>query len=196
MALRSCHAARGCSHGTGNGGGRPQRAVSCALSGSGSGSGNGTSSGSPGTSNRGPKNSHASTSGRGSAAPPAWRWPRGAARLSLAASLSCVPPGSVGGSGGWNGGWGGQGGGGGSDGWAQPGGSGANVLGDVALSEAPEMVEEVVLIDVGGAQWQGVRAGDGPLLQRSASAKAGRAHARAHARTRPRAPGCVPRVQA
>jgi hypothetical protein len=58
------------------------------------------------------------------------------------------------GSGGGSGGGGeGRGGWGGGDGGALPGSGGApasNVLGDVALNEAPDMVEEVILMDVGG----------------------------------------------
>lgn len=60
--------------------------------------------------------------------------------------------GGVGGAGGYNGGWnGGSGGGGGGD-WSLPGHNSpaSNVLGDVAVNEAPEMVEEVILLDVGG----------------------------------------------
>jgi hypothetical protein len=67
----------------------------------------------------------------------------------------------IGGIGGWSGGngWGGHGGNG--WGWGQGGmpGSGHggaaanNVLGDLALSDATELVEEVVLLDVGGERW-------------------------------------------
>ncbi len=75
--------------------------------------------------------------------------------------MSCITFASMtglGGGGGIGGGSGrsggdGQGGWGGGDGGALPGSGGApasNVLGDVALNEAPDMVEEVILIDVGG----------------------------------------------
>jgi len=63
-----------------------------------------------------------------------------------------------GGFGGWNGGgYGGNGGGGGGD-WSLPGSGGAhpsNVLADLAVNEAPEMVEEVILLDVGGMRCGG-----------------------------------------
>ncbi len=67
--------------------------------------------------------------------------------------LACaVGSGSSGGSGGWGSNGGGGGGGWGGDG-SLPGSGGiqpSNVLADIAVSDTPELVEEVILLDIGG----------------------------------------------
>eukprot|EP00983_Pelagomonas_calceolata_P130063 1161658-Pelagomonas_calceolata.AAC.3 len=80
--------------------------------------------------------------------------------ITFSSMISTSGWGSGGDSGGGNRGGGGEGKGGwgGGDGGALPGSGGApasNVLGDVALNEAPDMVEEVILMDVGGMKCGG-----------------------------------------
>lgn len=106
-----------------------------------------------------------STSGREHAPWPSWPWqgawpgaprqpqpaPPGFQRP--ASMLACaVGSGSSGGSGGWGSNGGGGGGGWGGDG-SLPGSGGiqpSNVLADIAVSDTPELVEEVILLDIGG----------------------------------------------
>lgn len=89
-------------------------------------------------------------------------WPRQAAMsCAVFASMTGTWGSGGGGSGGGSGSsGGGDGGWHGGDGGAVPGSGGApasNVLADVALNEAPDMVEEVILMDVGGAWCDGVQ---------------------------------------